>query len=306
MKPESVKTHVGRLPHLQLRDARVLHDLILHHNLSSILQLGMQHGVSTAYLAGSLHELGFGSLTVIDAGHAIERRERVEQLLITAGLRQLVTFQFQAHSLHWQLARLLEENSQPAFDLCFISTVHTWVDIGFAFFLARQLLRPGGWIVFDDLPHTFALGSRTASRHVERMTDEERYLPQVQQVFSLLVLPDPALDTFRRIRRLGIARLRLPSTSLTSSLIETALFEGMHLARIDPEFRAFLLRRPASALAEISGLPESLFRHLRLAESGLWSPRGAVVDPPITTHFLEHPEWSSPITETSLLAMLEA
>ena len=46
---------------------------------------------------------------------------------------------------------MLESADPPEFDFVFLDAGHTWDVTGFAFFLVDRLLRPGGWLLFDDL-----------------------------------------------------------------------------------------------------------------------------------------------------------
>ena len=50
------------------------------------------------------------------------------------------------------------------YDFCFIDGAHTWDTDGFAFCLVDRMLRPGGWIIFDDLNWTHAHSPTLANR----------------------------------------------------------------------------------------------------------------------------------------------
>lgn len=50
----------------------------------------------------------------------------------------------------WSLMKLLREHEDPIFDYAYLDGAHTWAVDGFAFLLLDELLRPGGYVDFDD------------------------------------------------------------------------------------------------------------------------------------------------------------
>ena len=54
----------------------------------------------------------------------------------------------------WRLMKIIEQNSEPIYDFIFIDGGHDWYTTGYAFFLVDKLLKPGGYILFDDLDWT--------------------------------------------------------------------------------------------------------------------------------------------------------
>jgi predicted O-methyltransferase YrrM len=170
---------------------RQLFDWVREHGPESCLELGFAHGVSTVYVATALEANGAGRLTSVDNQSALEREPSAAELLRRAGLEHRVELAFEATTYNWFLHRRLRERQsegrvEPLYDFCFLDGAHTWVDDGFAFFLVDQLLRPGGWILFDDLP--WKLDERVD------VPEEERRLAQVQEVFDLLVATHPLYD----------------------------------------------------------------------------------------------------------------
>jgi hypothetical protein len=51
--------------------------------------------------------------------------------------------------------KLLEVHADPIYDFCYIDGGHSWDVSGFGFFLVEKLVRPGGWLLFDDLDWTY-------------------------------------------------------------------------------------------------------------------------------------------------------
>jgi predicted O-methyltransferase YrrM len=182
---------------------RLLYELALSTN-EELLELGTGHGTSTAYIAAALDEEGTGHLTTIDRPEALERDPNVHQVLSHLGLQQWVT-PIEASSYNRVLMRMLEEATdeaatEPCLDFCFIDGAHTWETDGFAFLLVDRLLRPGSFIVLDDLEWSFADSpSLRNTESVRTMTQDERDEHQVHKVVDLLIRTTPGYQ----VRLLG-------------------------------------------------------------------------------------------------------
>jgi predicted O-methyltransferase YrrM len=192
-----VEELVGDLPNMTRRQAERMKTLIVDSDAREVLELGCGHGVSTAYIAVALSATN-GSLVTIDLDAARQRKPNVEELLERVQQRERVTVHYEPTCYTWRLMKLLEEEPRPRFDLCYIDGAHSWFVDGLAFFLVDRLLKPGGWIVFDDLDWTFAGSSTLADRDdIRRMPDDERTQPQVRKIYELLVKPHPSYSNFR-------------------------------------------------------------------------------------------------------------
>lgn len=275
MRPEEVYSRLGDLPYMRLEHARVFYDLVTRNRLCNCLELGFFHGVSTAYIAGAIQDLGEGKLTTIDLTTAVERNPNIEWVLSVTALRHLVQVYLEPQSFNWRLMRLLEEGNFETFDFCYVDGGHTWYNTGFAFCLVERLLKPGGWVVFDDLHHTFRQSSNRDKPWVRRMPEEEQTTPQVGRVFDLLVESDPNFGSFRRMGQFGFARKRNATWSKEQrdlNRTDVIVASALERARDDSAFRRALFVSPAKTLGSISGCPERDFGHLRFAESGCRAP----------------------------------
>lgn len=208
MKPQAIKRKLGNLPYMRLEQAEVLHSFLRSEGLQTCLELGFYHGVSTAYIAGALQELGRGSVTTIDLDYTRTLKPNITEILESLGLAHLVTYYFEATSYNWRLMKFLENGFQQTFDFCYIDGGHNWYSTGFAFCLVSRLLRPGGWIIFDDLDWTHEDETVRATPRVIAMPSEERTTPQIRKVYELLVRPDPDFDYFYEHGQWGYARKR--------------------------------------------------------------------------------------------------
>lgn len=211
MTPAVVHAAIGELPYMTLEEADTLFDFITSRRLHACLELGFYHGVSSAYIAAALDEMGQGTLVTVDRHTARQLAPNIEEVLSSVQLTHRVTWFYEEHSYHWRLMKFLEQGWHERFDFCYIDGGHTWTDTGFAFCLVSRLLKPGGWILFDDLHWTH----QRAFPHdtVAGMSQEERQTPQVGKVFDLLVRTDPQFDTFLTEGAWGFARKRGPLSS---------------------------------------------------------------------------------------------
>ena len=199
---KQVKEIVGNLPYMSFEKAQTMSSFIHQNNISSILELGFYHGVSTCYMAAALSAAGGGSIVTIDLLSAEKRQPNIEQLLMSCGYTDVVDFYYEPVSYNWRLMKLIEENRQT-FDLCYLDGGHDWYNTGYAFFLVDKLLKPGGWILFDDLDWTM---EHIDAKWALRKPLEERITPQVRKVWDLLVKTHPNYSNFRESNGWGYAQ----------------------------------------------------------------------------------------------------
>jgi predicted O-methyltransferase YrrM len=174
-----------------------IHNFVREQGFENCLELGLAHGVGSVYIASALEANGRGHLTSVDHILALERDPLASDLLEQAGLAHRVTLVFEPTSYTWFLHRMLREQLSPdstidpCLDFVFIDGSHTWEVDGFAFLLVDKLLKPGGWILFDDLywrPH---------HEHGLDLPEEQRSMAQVHEVWELLALTHPLYDEMR-------------------------------------------------------------------------------------------------------------
>lgn len=177
--------------------ARYLERFIKSRNLSDLLELGFAHGVSSCYMATMLKDSGKGHLTTIDLSSAYYRKPNIEELLNKLDLQDYVSVYYEYESYNWRLMKFIEENDSPIFDFCYIDGAHDWNVDGFAFLLVDKLLKPGGWIIFDDMDWSF--GSSPSMKNIDRvknMPDDVKNTPHIATVFNLLVKTNPNYCNF--------------------------------------------------------------------------------------------------------------
>jgi len=192
MKPELVKKVTKNTGYMILPKGQLLYDFITKNNIDNVLELGFAHGVSSCYIAGALEDNdGKTSLTTIDLENAINRKPNIKELLEGCNFSEnvKVTYYMEPKSYLWRLMKLIEKNSEPIYDFIFIDGGHDWYNTGYAFFLVDKLLKPGGYILFDDLDWTVY---RSPTANKANFPLEEQKTRQVRKVWELLVKPHPS------------------------------------------------------------------------------------------------------------------
>lgn len=172
-----------------------LYDWVRRTRPTDCLELGFAHGVSTLYIAGALESSGQGRLTSIDREVVRDFQPSAVEMIERAGLSHRAQLVHEATSYNWFLHGMLRRQTRdgvctPCYDFVFLDGAHTWEDDGLAFFLVDKLLRPGGWILFDDLD--WRLDERWAEVPIE-----QRELCQVREIFDLLVASNPSYRELR-------------------------------------------------------------------------------------------------------------
>ncbi|MFX1302252.1 MAG: class I SAM-dependent methyltransferase [Promethearchaeota archaeon] len=212
MKFNDIVIILKNIPHMGIENGKVLYDFIRVKKFNHILELGFAHGTSTCYMAAALKENGFGDITTIDRHSAKERKPNIFDLTKILNFKDIITPIFAERSYNWELMKIVEKNSiqgicTPIFDFCFIDGAHTWEVDGLAFFLVEKLLKPGAWILFDDIEWTFEKSpSLKDSEMVKKMPEEQRKTPQVKKIFSLLVSQHPNFENFKISKGWGWAQ----------------------------------------------------------------------------------------------------
>ena len=134
----------------------------------------------------------------IDLESARTAQPNIEELLTQVGERERVKVFYEPTSYTWRLMKFLEQDPLPSFDFCYLDGAHNWFVDALAFTLVDRVLRPGGWIIFDDVDWTYATSpALSKTEWVQNMPADERETPQVQKIFDLLVKTHPNYHHFR-------------------------------------------------------------------------------------------------------------
>lgn len=201
MQFDEVARAVEGVPYMTPTLGRRVYDHIRRTRPAEVLELGTAHGVGAAYMAAALAANGAGHLTTVDHGGAAFDPPP-EQVLARAGLSDPVTI-VRAHSSYdWWLAEELRRvsdangNAKPYLDFCYLDGSKNLSVDGLAVVLVERLLRPGGWLLMDDLEWTYESNMWAApvgdGRPFGPLSEAERKEPQLLAVFDLVVRQSPS------------------------------------------------------------------------------------------------------------------
>ena len=191
---DAVAQSVQGIPFMTPTLGRRVYEHIRVTRPSEALELGTAHGVSAAYIAAALEANGSGHLTTVDHGGA-DYHPSPQSVLERGGLAERVTIVRAHSSYNWFLKQQIEAasdtagNCQPRYD-------------GLAVVLIEKLLRPGGWLLMDDLEWTYEnnpwILPHADGRPLGPMSESERSEPHLLAVFELLVKQHPSFTRFIR------------------------------------------------------------------------------------------------------------
>jgi predicted O-methyltransferase YrrM len=207
---EKIEEQIGTHQYMTFEKALFMRDFLKKNGCRELLEIGFFKGKSSTYFAAILEELGEGHLVTIDMQNAKSRQPNINELLSSTGLSHRVTPVFAERSFTWELRKLILETPRPQFDFCFFDGGHTWDVTGFGFLLVDILLKPGGWIIFDDMNWTIdksLIVSPNREKSYIRYSSDEKSTPGVRSVYELIA-PHLGYGNFEEIKKYqwGIAR----------------------------------------------------------------------------------------------------
>jgi predicted O-methyltransferase YrrM len=222
-----------------------LYRFVRQHRPRHCLELGVGHGVSAVYIGAALEANGLGTLTSVDRRSAEGRRPSARSVIEQAGLSARVEVIFEETSYTWFLHdalgdQLASGRIEPRYDFVFIDGAHTWDVDALAFLLADRLLRPGGWILFDDLD--WKLDERWPS-----VPPRQRSLAQVTEIWDLLVVTHSDYDQFHCDGHWGWARKSSNAPAASRLLVKRELVGATFALVRAGRVRLRAARRRASA-----------------------------------------------------------
>ncbi len=187
---DQVTAKFDDLQYMRPVHAEFLRDFISTHDARDILEVGFYHGKSSACIAAILEDLGRGHLVTLDLELARTFDPNIHSVLDAVGLAHRVTPVYAQRSYTWEMAKMITATPRPQFDLCYFDGDHTWDGTGYGFVLVDMLLRPGGWIIFDDLNWTLDEAIRAGVKGPKswrQRSRDEQTTPAVRLVFDTLI-----------------------------------------------------------------------------------------------------------------------
>lgn len=209
MRFEDVAERVKGIPFMEPALGQRVYEHIRESRPERVLELGSAHGVSAAYMAAALEANGRGHLTTVDHGGAAYDPPP-ERVLEGAGLAHRATIVRAHSSYNWFLKQQIEAasdphgNCEPMYDFVYLDGAHNFTVDGLAVVLAEKLLRPGGWLLMDDLDWAYRQnpwfeplpGPEGNARPFGPLSESERDEPQIRGVFEVVVKQHPAFSRF--------------------------------------------------------------------------------------------------------------
>ncbi|MGF1453210.1 MAG: class I SAM-dependent methyltransferase [Opitutales bacterium] len=124
-----------------------LHQLVVDEKLDRTLEVGLAHGLSALFICQAHADRGRGRHIAIDPGQENAYADSGVNNLERAGLSGF--FELRREPSARALPRLLDEGVE--LDLAFIDGFHTFDHALVDFFFLDQLVRTGGYVVFEDV-----------------------------------------------------------------------------------------------------------------------------------------------------------
>ncbi len=190
------------------RSLRQIYQHILATGATNCLELGTAFGGTSCIMAAAVEEIGGGLVTTID--HMVRQPVGVGELAQLTGLAQFIRAVDIKAGYNWFLLGILQQQIRgdsydPCFDFCFLDGAHFWEPDALATLLVTKLLRPGGWLLMDDL-HWKPRHHPGWANAFSHLSDEEINTSQIGMVYDLLVKTHPDLESFTLTDSTGWAR----------------------------------------------------------------------------------------------------
>lgn len=202
---ETVAKHVEGIPFMSPSHGRRVYEHVRRARPAAVLELGTAHGVSAAYMAAALAANGDGRLVTVDHS-AAAFVPPPEEVLERAGVADRVTVVRRHSSYNWFLKEEVQRrsdaagNCEPEYDLCYLDGSKNFNIDGLAVVLVEKLLRPGGWLLMDDLEWTYRQNRwelpEGNGHPLGPLSESEQTTPHLRAVFELIVKPHPGFDRF--------------------------------------------------------------------------------------------------------------
>jgi SAM-dependent methyltransferase len=229
---------------------------IVDNKLHTCLELGTGYGTTSCIMAAAVEEIGGGKVVTID--HFLHQPVNAQVLKTYTGLTANPEVVLQKLGYNWYLADLIAQQTvngvcQPIFDFCFLDGAHEWVPDALAVFLVAKLLKPGGWIVLDDVNFKLRGCHPGWQKDFGHLSDRELDACQVGMVYELVLRQHPEFCDIRlNDGRIAWARKRPQArTPQAFEALET------QVARLQADLH--------HAQARIAGMESSKFWQMRKA-----------------------------------------
>lgn len=184
------------LPEPVMKD---IYTCVVENKLLHCIELGTGHGATSCVIAAALEELEEGGhLITIDKTLHLPVNANV--LKEHTGIGDNLEFIVNPLGYNWYLADLIEQRTsdgvcEPLFDFCLIDGAHEFEPDALAFTLVACLLKPGGWVVLDDVNFSLRTLPFWQKTH-GHLSDRELDTCQIGMVYDYIVKQHPDFTDF--------------------------------------------------------------------------------------------------------------
>jgi len=184
---------------LQPSTMESIYNCVVSAGARDCLELGTGHGATTCIIAAALDEIGGGCVTTIDM--LVREPIGVRVLAQHVGLTQYIKVIADSVGYNWHLGEMIGRQTvagvcSPCLDFCFLDGAHEWGVDALASFLVAKLLRPGAWLILDDLDFKLRGCQPGWETVFAGRSDKELDTCQVGQVFNLVLRQHPGFADF--------------------------------------------------------------------------------------------------------------
>lgn len=171
-----------------------IYQCIVDNRLHACLELGTGYGTTSCIMTAAVEQIGGGRVTTVD--HFLHQPTNVHVLKAHTGMERNPEFVLEKLGYNWYLADLIASRTvegvcEPLFDFCFLDGAHEWVPDSLAVFLVAKLLKPGGWIVLDDVNFKLRGCYQGWEKDFGHKADRELDTCQVGMVHDLVLRQHP-------------------------------------------------------------------------------------------------------------------
>jgi predicted O-methyltransferase YrrM len=176
-----------------------------------ILDIGTCYGTSAAYMAAACKANGTGRVITVDSGQFDDQVDIVDWCRLLwdrCGVADRIDMVRIPHSNYawWlmeQVAAGRDETDRSRYDFVYLDGAKWLALDAAAVIFIEQLLRPGGWLLMDDLDWTYEehpelkpLVSYPDTEITYSLSDAEAKMPHLRAVFDLVVKKLPSFTQF--------------------------------------------------------------------------------------------------------------
>lgn len=254
--PEGFLSSPFLLPENVISD---VYKFIVDNKLRSCIELGSGFGATSCVMGAATEEIN-GKVLTVDM--YLHQPVNVEVLKKHTGIGDSLEFAVDKLGYNWYLADLIAKQTkngicEPLFDFCLLDGAHEWSPDALAFFLVAKLIKPGGWIVLDDI--NFTLRSvPNWQQEFGNYTDKELDSFQVGMVYELAVRQHPDFQAFRITHNGRIGWAKKVDKSCQNQLQETQaqLYQAQTLIKAMESSKFWQLRSAWFKIKQAAGLKE--------------------------------------------------